>query len=275
MLASLSSKKPSPEQYPDWLRVNHRIDLRVAQNRYENQTTFMKSQFEGSSFWLGLADEIPNYEAEYRRDSGYDLLLGGFPALHVKPWTSFLEKTYRINVLNNRVDWPNPPGGDSWCLPDRLDCGITDVLRTCFTVKYLDGVEFIAEKIREQGSSAGVTCNIDRVARDEGYYAFHILVPYRFRLNDIDWLTHEVATSVELQITTQLQDAIRNMLHKYYESRRLEAPREQQLWKWDYRTVEFGTNYLGHILHYIEAMIVDLRDKQRSETDGSRSGPVA
>jgi hypothetical protein len=34
-----------------------------------------------------------------------------------------------------------------------------------------------------------------------------------------------------------------------------------------YRTEEFRANYLGHILHYIEGMIIDIRDKQKKENE--------
>ena len=36
-------------------------------------------------------------------------------------------------------------------------------------------------------------------------------------------------------------------------------------WQWDYKSDEFTANYLGHILHYVEGRIVELRDKQKEE----------
>ncbi len=32
-------------------------------------------------------------------------------------------------------------------------------------------------------------------------------------------------------------------------------------WQWDYKGDEFATNYLGHILHYVEGMIMDVRER--------------
>ena len=36
-------------------------------------------------------------------------------------------------------------------------------------------------------------------------------------------------------------------------------------WQWDYKSDEFSANYLGHILHYVEGMIVEIREKQKKE----------
>ena len=37
------------------------------------------------------------------------------------------------------------------------------------------------------------------------------------------------------------------------------------VWQWDYTNDRFNTNYLGHIVHYVEGMIVQLRDKQMKQ----------
>lgn len=35
-------------------------------------------------------------------------------------------------------------------------------------------------------------------------------------------------------------------------------------WQSDYRSNEFNVNYLGHIIHYIEGVIINVRDKQNN-----------
>ncbi|KKK63816.1 hypothetical protein LCGC14_2990500, partial [marine sediment metagenome] len=47
-----------------------------------------------------------------------------------------------------------------------------------------------------------------------------------------------------------------------YDQRRAERPTSNVKWQWDYRSDEFAANYLGHILHYVEGMIIDVRDKR-------------
>jgi len=31
----------------------------------------------------------------------------------------------------------------------------------------------------------------------------------------------------------------------------------------DYKSPEFSSNYLGHIIHYVKGMIVEIRDKEK------------
>jgi len=81
----------------------------------------------------------------------------------------------------------------------------------------------------------------------------------------VNWDTIFIKISIELQITTQLQEVIRKLLHNYYEERRIRLKEEDLKWQWDYRSDEFATNYLGHILHYIEGMIMDIREKQEEK----------
>ncbi|MGA8485346.1 MAG: hypothetical protein WB706_13230 [Nitrososphaeraceae archaeon] len=33
-------------------------------------------------------------------------------------------------------------------------------------------------------------------------------------------------------------------------------------WKWNYKSDLFSSSYLGHILHYVEGLILEVRDKQ-------------
>ncbi len=72
----------------------------------------------------------------------------------------------------------------------------------------------------------------------------------------------KVNVPVEIQITTQLPEVIRKLMHKYYEEKRSKLNTNTK-WQWDYKSNEFSLNYLGHILHYIEGMIMEIREKQR------------
>ena len=102
-------------------------------------------------------------------------------------------------------------------------------------------------------------------AREEGYYAAHLYVQREFEIPRIDWDTDKVDISIEIQVTTQLQDAIRKLLHKHYEERRKQVTDDDMKWQWDYKSDEFAANYLGHILHYVEGTIVEIREKQKEE----------
>jgi hypothetical protein len=79
----------------------------------------------------------------------------------------------------------------------------------------------------------------------------------------MSWDTQKVIVSVEIQITTQLQEVIRLLLHKYYSEKRKKGSIDKVKWQWNSSSEEFVANYLGHILHYVEGMILEIREKQR------------
>ena len=139
---------------------------------------------------------------------------------------------------------------------------INDTVRTCFVVKYLDGVNFLASQFADRAKAAEYKSRVDYEAKEEGYYAAHFYVSFPCEVPREDWDTKDETISVEIQITTQLQEVIRHLLHKYYEQRRAQRPIPHVKWQWDYRSDEFAANYIGHILHYLEGMIVDVRDKR-------------
>ena len=78
----------------------------------------------------------------------------------------------------------------------------------------------------------------------------------------INFDTEILKIPVEIQVTTELQDAIRRMLHIYYEKRRTAPPTSPSEWQWDYSD-EFATNNLAHLIHYAEGLMVSLRDKHK------------
>lgn len=91
----------------------------------------------------------------------------------------------------------------------------------------------------------------------------HSYIKQTFEIPKATWDTEIVEIPVEIRATTQLQDAIRKLLHTYYEDRRKRVQKEDKKWQWDYGSDEFAANYLGHILHYVEGMIVEIREKQK------------
>ena len=107
-----------------------------------------------------------------------------------------------------------------------------------------------------------VKCKVDFEAKEEGYYAAHMYVTNKFEIPKMGLGTEFVNVRIEFQITTQLQEVIIKLLHKYYEKRRKQEKLIENIkWQWDYKSDEFATNYLGHILHYIEGMIMERREK--------------
>ncbi len=252
-----------PEEYMKWLEDEHQVVISErTRTYYGSVTSKAKEDFEKSLFWTELASRLRDFDIQYQVNTGLNLFTEPtVPDVYVKPFASFLHKTYRINVLHNDC-WPNEPQG-GWVLPDNWYSHINDTIRTLFVVKYLDGLEFILKRVRCLCEEYGQPCLPSLEAKEEGYYAAHLHTAQEFEVPRINWDTQRVRICIEIQITTQLQEVIRKLLHKYYKERRRRRREDEQTnWQWEYSSDEFIANYLGHILHYVEGMIMEVRKRQ-------------
>ena len=61
-----------------------------------------------------------------------------------------------------------------------------------------------------------------------------------------------------------MKDVITSLTHKYYERKRESLEPPSIKWQWDYMSDEFTPNYIGHILHYIEGAVMQIREKEQA-----------
>ena len=61
-----------------------------------------------------------------------------------------------------------------------------------------------------------------------------------------------------------MKDVISTLTHKYYERKRETLELPDTKWQWDYNSEEFSPNYLGHMLHYIEGAVMQIRDREQT-----------
>ena len=262
----MNNEKPKDlTGYKEWLKKEHKIEISAqTETYYDSVTAKIKRDFENSDCWGALTDNLAEFDSQYYSQKGYHLLLtDAKPELYIKPFESFLGKTLRKNVLQNQ-NWPAEPD-DGWIFPNKWYSRIDDIIRTLIVVKYLDGVEFMVDKISSICRQHSMPCHSFFEAKEEGYYAAHFYAEREFEIPRPNWDTEKIIVSIEIQITTQLQEAIRELLHKYYEERRQGIGEEDIKWQWNYKSDEFVANYLGHILHYVEGMIMEIREKQKEE----------
>ena len=262
----MTDEKPKDiAEYKKWLKEKHKIEISgKTQKYYESVASRIKFDLEKSDFWIQLTENLREYDGEYLAKTGYHLLTHGFKLeLHIKPFDSFLLKTFRKNIIENKC-WPDEPK-DRWVLPNNWYSRINDIIRTLFEVRYLDGVEFMIGKVKSICEEHGMGCKVSFEATEEGYYAAHLYIRKEFEIPKVTWDTERIDISIEIQITTQIQEVIRKLLHKYYEHTRKRLEKEDIKWQWNYKSDEFVANYLGHILHYVEGMIMEVRKKQKEE----------
>ncbi|MBI4286417.1 MAG: hypothetical protein HY670_11055 [Chloroflexi bacterium] len=252
------------DTYEKWLKEELRckIDAKV-KRRYETVSLLVRSEFEQTDFWKCLKHELEESEAAYRlKTNGYSLLMTkpGELDLDIKGFDSFFLKTGRWNAFENK-NWPSAPDG-GWVTPENWFSKINDIVRTMVVVKYLDGVEILVERLQQLCNIPVLTTNVDWEAREEGYYAAHLYVEREYSIPTLDFNSEKIPIKVEIQVTTQLQEAINRLTHKYYEERRRKVKSSDSKWQWDYESDEFIPNYLGHILHYVEGMIMEVRNRE-------------
>ena len=273
----MTEKPQNIDEYKVWASTNHghEFDKRCAMwYKVATQNIFQTLE---DSLLPAIQREIESADTAYRLAVGADLFVTPeVPVLRwsIKTFESAIDKLYRTNVVWNHR-WPNPPASAAWttnpgakawvgpydCL-QRLD----DVIRTRVVCKYLDGPTFLSARIRDLVESMGIGCEVGSRELDAGYYSHHMYFDINVENIGPGLETTETRNRIELQITTQLQDVLMNLTHRFYEKDRLKLSRAERPWRWDYGTPQFKSAYLGHTLHLLEALVIEVRD-EIGETD--------
>ena len=258
----MQAKPKTIDEYRNWLHDKHNVQISRVKNHYDSVVNKIQADVQKSELWESLNGCLTTIDQKYLIKTRSPLLLNYDRLnLRVKTFESFLTKTFRKNVSENEK-WPEPPNG-GWLLPENWIGRINDIVRSLLVVKYFDGVLFAADELTQLVESKGLRCKKSLEARSEGYYAAHLYASVPVEIPRITWDTEITVIQVEIQITTQVQEVIRSLLHAHYERRRIATDSDANSpWQWDYTSLEFSTNYLGHVLHYIDGMIVDIRDRK-------------
>lgn len=252
------------DEFKAWFATTFEYNSSKYDNYYNVATQLLHKSFINSEFWNAVKRELPNINDTYRIQKGYPLLTKTErPEIYIKSLESLIIKAYRRNQLNN-PNFPNPPS-DGWIMPGNWFSSVNDILRTTIVVKYLDGVEYLLQQLAQIASNCSCRLDYSLEAREEGYYAAHGGLKISLDLIDESFQSFPQLMNIEIQVTTELQEIIKTLLHKHYEENRKRTKPKNYKWQWDYQCDEFSSNYLGHIVHYVEGMIVEIRNKQNSD----------
>jgi hypothetical protein len=254
---------PPFDEYQAWLRrtFRHVPGVREGQAYFDVVAASLKRQFESSPFWVELQRRLPDYDGAYFVETGLGLMSLPHPGnVETKPWNSFLAKTYRRNVLHNS-NFPDEPDG-GWVLPTNWFAQTKDVLRTMFVVRYLDGVHELGSRIETLAGELGLRTESTLEGTSAGYYAGHVVAFAKLDVPTTGWENVVTDVPIEIQVTTQVQEVIKGLLHRTYELQRMQAEDNLE-WQWDYDSRPFAAKYLGHILHYVEGRIMNVRAMDR------------
>lgn len=135
---------------------------------------------------------------------------------------------------------------------------LNDLVRTRVECAFLDGVEFMGDKLQQLAESMNISISRDRQGRLEGYFAQHLIFEHQvyFRMGGV---AQPVTIKCEIQLATQLATRIWEQSHIVYEEWR--GKNEQQIdWQWNPKDPRFISRQLGHMIHLADGLLVQLRD---------------
>jgi len=256
------SKPSTIDEYKVWMKstLGHEYDLKD-QHRYDSNLKSALDSISQHTFIMELEKELQLWLSEYKRDRSSDLFMIP-PILNLapKPYKSSIDKCFRTNVIWNEK-YPNAPKM-GWVTPVNVYSILNDLIRTRFVCKFIDGPRFVTEKLGEYFKAKGQQCEVYSQENDRGYYAHHFHTWFDVEIMDSKWDASIEKIQLEIQVTTQLQDILDSLTHPYYEISRINPePRDDNQWKWDTKSNRFRSAYMGHTLHLLEAIILDIRDK--------------
>jgi hypothetical protein len=251
------------EEYIEWAK-SIGIDFSPpSQKRYEINVQGAQNAVQNSAFVQAFPSFLEAQQHEYRKETGGQLLLAGDLRVVGKPFDSAVTKSFRHNVLRNKK-FPDPPAA-GWIDPNNWYSRFDDLVRSTLVCKFLDGPRALAEALIKYATSLGVSGRYIPRNTDDGYYAFHQYTAFDIEVLDQSWNAQTVRMEFEIQLTTQLQEILRELTHPLYERARVSTERRDDAWKWDHDSPRFRTSYLGHTLHMIEAVILQVRDSANDD----------
>ncbi|WP_315755339.1 hypothetical protein [Bradyrhizobium sp. SZCCHNRI2007] len=268
------SMKPTFAEYSKWHmeNLNEDLDSESIKKKYSANLTLAQASINNHPFM----EECSRLLATLAEEKLFALTEGSKApnfSFSTKPYQSSVDKTFRKNCNWNR-SFPKPPR-EGWLTAKSWFKVLDDLIRTNLVCRYIDGPERVCRSIAEGANKHGIAADFSPRATDQGYYAYHCYL--RFPADLVAHDNNEVEAgyvNVEIQVTTQLQEILRELTHPFYQSRRLQEQRPAIVDRWDFGSKQFTASYLGHTLHLIEGMIVQLRDTTSSRP-GTTSGNEA
>ena len=266
---SYNQKPQTEEEYIVWSRNNQCGDFNDAIKRQYNFTQIVAAQtVNNHPFFTGLNQFLQNAAIEYFDQKNFHLLMdpvgSAFKLVH-KSYASALDKVFRLNVVKN-ANFPQAPE-QGWVTPENWFALLDDVLRGTIACKYIDGPGIVSELLVAYARSHNLKGIYETRQLDRGYYAYHFYVDIPVEISDLSYNQVNVDLTVEIQLTTQLQEVMYQITHKHYTEGRSKLETERESWKWEVKTSRFKAGYLAHTLHLLEAIILELRDSFPTQLD--------
>jgi hypothetical protein len=204
-----------------------------------------------SRFWRSAQHSMPSWMDEYRATTGSDLVASQALAAFVGKKKGRTEEKCRSSAAPL---WPvetDPP------VP-----ALNDLVRTRIECKFLDGVTFLSEKLRQLAIDLGKQPKIEPKGRLEGYFAQHVYFQESVHFKFGGGADRPTVVTCEVQLATTLSTMVWETSHALYETRRTTGD-DDRSWQWDANSAHFLANQLGHMIHLADGLLVKLRDASK------------
>jgi ppGpp synthetase/RelA/SpoT-type nucleotidyltranferase len=217
--------------------------------------------------WSPIKKILANTDDLYQKNNDLDLL-ANIDKIHleIKPIDSVINKAFRISVRESKHNYGEKEYFNEFVTPENMYEKLNDIIRTEITVKYIDGIDLIIDAISIFAKDNKYKIYIKNKSDEVGYYAKHVYLTFNSVIVDYDYKPKNEAITFEIQIRTQLQDTVRKILHKYYEKDRIKNVNSSKdsSWKWQISEPRFITNYVGHILHFLDGIIMRIKSEKEA-----------
>jgi ppGpp synthetase/RelA/SpoT-type nucleotidyltranferase len=199
-----TQRRPTEPEYVNWAKTTLGINFHDEQlaNRYKMNLASAKQFIQESIAWSELQKLLAQEQVTYSARHGTPLYTVESFDLHRKSFESFVNKTFRLNVVWNK-NWPEPPR-TGWIVEANLYNIVDDHLRMTIACTYLDGPDTVGDAIKKAAQQSGISHVSKKLGLDVGYYAHHHYLEFPV---DLAMGPNVVSgkMKIELQVTTQAQ----------------------------------------------------------------------
>lgn len=253
------TRGPAPPSSSEALLNEHVHDSTVPGywTRLATNAATWAREVSGQPFWVSLQAEADKWSREYFNRTGHALRT----TAKVADFEGKGEERIREKVLSEvaRAKAKGKPKL-SHLYPDGTSVPtVNDLVRVRLQTTFLDGVDFLAEKLRAHLAEHRIEADKAAESRFSGYYAMHLYFPYEvlYRPSNV-----KASITCEIQIATELATTIWHRTHATYEYART-SNADTRAWQWQSEDERFIAAQLAHMIHLADGLVVQLRDAVR------------
>ena len=212
------------------------------------------SEVDVSPFWKAVIDRQPAWSNEFTQQTAGGLLMSA----ELPKFLGKGEERIRSKSFDCARDRDSHTPRKIWPVGGPPVPMLNDLVRTRVVCQFVDGVEFLSEKLDLLATELGIPHSRFREGRLEGYFAQHFYFDQNvfFRFNRT---VNPTTIKCEVQVATGLATTIQAQVHTVYSKWRGQREKRDD-WQWNPKDPRYIARQLGHMMHLADGLLVQLRD---------------